>query len=92
MKMNLSEKRKEYISKQALLTRILIYLNIQKIWYEKRSIAYSSLRCEQMNKYNPLTWLFVIIYFICCVPYCVWKFSIEYVRGVNKSFKETKWG
>lgn len=90
--MNLSEKRRKYISSQTLPVKILIYLDILKIWYEERSISYSPLRCEQMNKYNPLTWLFVIVLFICCVPYCVWKFLGEYIGEVNKSFKVAKWG
>ncbi|SDG72479.1 hypothetical protein SAMN04487996_12282 [Dyadobacter soli] len=54
------EQKRKFLASASLGFRILVFLKIQLVWMEPRPFN-GYFTCQKTNKWNPLTWLFLLL-------------------------------
>jgi hypothetical protein len=88
-KEELKEKTKKFVKSQSFHIRILILIGVLKIWYE--NTGKFTYRCESLNKYNPITYIIIIILTPFILLVYIVKGIIDYYKEIKNSFKTSRY-
>jgi hypothetical protein len=84
-KEELKEKTKKFVKSQSFHIRILILIGVLKIWYENKGRF--TYQCESFNKYNPITYILIIILTPFILLVYIVKGIIDYYKEIKDTFK-----